>query len=103
MSSIFEDMLANAQKNIGCINCGCDLPQDAKFCNQCGSKQVKNCSSCSEEIDVNDLFCVHCGEKIKTANAAIIKTNAEDSNLNNFECRELVYTIFEYKIANFAS
>jgi len=103
MSSIFEDMLANAQKNIGCINCGCDLPQDAKFCNQCGSKQVKNCSNCSEEIDVNDLFCVHCGEKIKTANAAIIKTNAEDSNLNNFECRELVYTIFEYKIANFAS
>lgn len=51
-----------------CINCETSLPHSAKFCKQCGGKQVeavstpeKWCIYCGNVMDPDDIFCSNCG------------------------------------------
>ena len=52
-----------------CKNCGCELPEGAKFCRECGSEviaeeyvgETKFCSNCGSEIPKNIKFCPECG------------------------------------------
>lgn len=45
-----------------CHNCGFNLPDNAKFCVECGAKQ--GCPKCGTPIDSNIKFCPECGEKL---------------------------------------
>ena len=55
-----------------CPNCGSDVPVDALFCNQCGSKiekeaepeAVKQCPNCGKDLTSDSVFCSNCGCKI---------------------------------------
>jgi len=60
-----------------CLNCGKELPEDAKFCSGCG-KQIEAkkeetinkgsvCSSCGEKLIQGNKFCFKCGTAINTA------------------------------------
>lgn len=63
-----------------CINCGKNLPDDAKFCSGCGKqietkeKEIINtvplCPSCGEELKPDDKFCIKCGTVVNTARAS---------------------------------
>ena len=54
---------------VACKNCGCELPQGAKFCRECGSevieeepvKESKFCQNCGFEMPKNSKFCPECG------------------------------------------
>ena len=54
---------------VACKNCGCELPQWAKFCRECGSevieeepvKESKFCQNCGFEMPKNSKFCPECG------------------------------------------
>lgn len=53
-----------------CPNCGGDVPRDALFCNNCGSKIVKetagrHCPNCGMPLAVDSMFCAHCGTKVE--------------------------------------
>lgn len=49
-----------------CIVCGHDIDHDAKFCDDCGSKQELVCPSCGAKIDnPKAKFCDECGAKLK--------------------------------------
>lgn len=42
-------------KKIACPKCGCEVPENAKFCLECGSK--------IELLGENEMICLHCGKK----------------------------------------
>ena len=52
-----------------CKTCGCELPEEAKFCRECGSEVIveenvsrtKFCANCGSEISDVAKFCSACG------------------------------------------
>lgn len=49
-----------------CRNCGAILPDDARFCQECGfkseqSSEVRRCPRCGKPIPDGSLFCPSCG------------------------------------------
>jgi len=49
-----------------CDVCGHTNTKDAVFCNNCGSKLIKEikCKSCDKPLPKDAKFCHHCGEKV---------------------------------------
>ena len=60
------DTTTSAPAKIKCSNCGASMPEQAKFCLECGTKVVpviNKCSSCGNELPANSKFCQECGQK----------------------------------------
>ncbi|WP_407381051.1 zinc-ribbon domain-containing protein [Methanobrevibacter sp.] len=69
-----------------CKNCGCNLPDEAKFCAECGSEvieeepvnenETKFCRNCGFEMPKETKFCPECGSptsgvpQVRNANVA---------------------------------
>lgn len=49
-----------------CPNCQHTNPSDARFCVNCGTKQINKCSKCETENEINSTFCKHCGNNLTT-------------------------------------
>lgn len=63
-----------------CESCGADVPADAAFCNNCGTKVVKPvaapaaeaapvsdqrlCPTCGQPVGKDNMFCNNCGAKL---------------------------------------
>lgn len=49
-----------------CPNCGNFVLPTSKFCNECGTKIIKEkkCLRCGNILEENDKFCVQCGYKL---------------------------------------
>lgn len=47
-----------------CPKCGTNLPNNAKFCLECGSKLENKCPKCGAITSVDAKFCLECGEKL---------------------------------------
>ena len=56
-----------------CVKCGAQLPDETKFCTECGASQpvVHKCPKCGKVVDEDAVFCTECGTKIKGAAAAV--------------------------------
>ena len=78
-----------------CSNCGTQLPDNAKFCNECGSPQTNNssrktvydgeihkCPCCNEVLDSFTANCPSCGYELRGASATN-SVNDFVANLNN--------------------
>jgi membrane protease subunit (stomatin/prohibitin family) len=49
-----------------CVNCGEEIPAEAKFCSNCGAKQeAKFCADCGAKLDNGAKFCPNCGKKVE--------------------------------------
>lgn len=49
-----------------CIQCGSPLDPSAKYCDECGAKQVENCEKCGAELSPAARFCGECGARIES-------------------------------------
>ena len=47
-----------------CPKCQFEIPEGAKFCNECGSKLEVACSACGKINPLSSKFCIECGHKI---------------------------------------
>jgi len=73
-----------------CANCGAELPANAKFCLECGTKVERkpppapepelvrptNCQNCGAELPANAKFCLECGTKVELIPAGTAKPGA---------------------------
>ena len=51
--------------SIRCWKCGAVMPQNAIFCNKCGSNLSKEiCEFCGRQIPLKSKFCIFCGREI---------------------------------------
>lgn len=98
VGNIFAGLTGNqqsqTQQTVKCSGCGADLPENAKFCLQCGEKVtmptqgmvvcpqcgktvtegkfclecgykfVRTCPNCGKEVPAGSKFCLECGTKI---------------------------------------
>lgn len=53
-------------QTVKCPNCNNTVPQNSKFCNNCGTKLVQNnfCPNCGTKNELNSKFCNNCGQKL---------------------------------------
>ena len=54
-----------------CNNCGADLDDEARFCDECGSEvEIKLfCQNCGSDITDSENFCEHCGANLNASNS----------------------------------
>lgn len=52
---------------MNCTNCGKELPENAKFCAECGARVEKSntCPNCGEALKPEARFCHNCGEALQ--------------------------------------
>lgn len=76
-----------------CLQCQTDLPENAKFCTNCGAKVIK-CQVCGyDKISLEIKFCPNCGNKIISENTDQVSAN----NVNFNELPTLIKIIEEIK------
>jgi class 3 adenylate cyclase len=49
---------------MNCARCGCQSPDRAKFCLECGAAFAARCASCGTELPPAAKFCLECGAKV---------------------------------------
>lgn len=47
-----------------CPDCRGENPSDAKYCNRCGAKLVRECQYCDQENKSDAEYCSKCGAKL---------------------------------------
>lgn len=61
---------------VKCNNCGAELPNDSRFCSECGQPvpQVKTCPQCGAECPNDARFCMKCGYSFTNTKSKNIET-----------------------------
>ena len=57
------EKIETVKDGIICANCG-EVTPLGKFCLHCGSSIVKKCPKCDSDVPANGKFCLECGEKL---------------------------------------
>ncbi len=54
-----------AEKKVKCPNCGQEVAEGSKFCNNCGTKLEEEyiCKNCGKKLDAGSKFCSNCGTR----------------------------------------
>lgn len=50
-----------------CTECGASIPENSKFCPECGKKQGLTCPKCGASLKKGAKFCSECGEPLTKA------------------------------------
>jgi class 3 adenylate cyclase/predicted ATPase len=61
-----------------CTNCAAEVPEQRKFCGQCGAAVVRRCAACGAANPALNKFCGECGSKLRMDSPAVVPT-ARDS------------------------
>ena len=68
-----------------CPNCNSDLPEHAKFCNQCGHKLETACPSCGTKNPAVSRFCMECGHNLTPASGPSPKELSFDEKIEKIQ------------------
>jgi class 3 adenylate cyclase/predicted ATPase len=55
-----------------CTNCAAEVPEQRKFCGQCGAAIVRRCAACGATNPAPNNFCGDCGTRLRVDSAAPI-------------------------------
>ena len=57
---------ATESSTINCIGCGSEIPQNSKFCGECGTKVISEiiCNNCNISYSAGTKFCSECGQNL---------------------------------------
>ncbi len=74
---------------MNCPTCQTSVPDDVKFCSECGSNlELSKCKKCKKSLKSDARFCQNCGEAVNTATAQPIAAEQTPENkqswLNSF-------------------
>jgi class 3 adenylate cyclase/predicted ATPase len=61
-----------------CTNCAAEVPEQRKFCGQCGAAVVRRCLACGAVNPALNKFCGDCGTKVRVDSPSVVPT-APDS------------------------
>ncbi|MDE5455322.1 AAA family ATPase [Bradyrhizobium sp. CSA112] len=61
-----------------CTNCAAEVPEQRKFCGQCGAAVVRRCLACGAANPALNKFCGDCGIKLRVDSPPVVPT-ARDS------------------------
>ena len=71
VGKMFGDSLSTENKPkskmVECTECGASIPENSKFCPECGKKQGLTCPKCGASLKKGAKFCSECGEKLVKA------------------------------------
>jgi cytochrome c-type biogenesis protein CcmH/NrfG len=74
-----------------CTNCSADVPEQARFCPECGTKTDQNtCADCGASLRDEAKFCQECGRTVSTE---VVAEQPEEKNRNVFATIGLVLVI----------
>ena len=77
-----------------CKNCGSEIEEDAKFCNNCGYKTEvpRICPNCGNEIKHGINFCGSCGAQLSEQTNVLLKINhQQDTARETGSTKQRVY------------
>ena len=57
-----------------CTNCAAEVPEQRKFCGQCGAAVVRRCPACGVANPALNRFCGDCGTKLRVESHAVATT-----------------------------
>ena len=60
-----------------CTNCAAEVPEQRKFCGQCGAAVVRRCAACGAANPALNKFCGDCGFKLRVDSFAAAPTTQE--------------------------
>src|SRR5258707_14070896 len=55
-----------------CTNCAAEVPEQTKFCGQCGGAVVRRCLACGAVNPAPNKFCGDCGTKLRVDSPAVV-------------------------------
>src|SRR4029079_4203759 len=71
-------LLISVEVRMHCTNCAAEVPEQRKFCGQCGAAAVRRCAGCGAANPARNKFCGDCGMKLRVDSPAVVPT-ARDS------------------------
>ena len=74
-----------ASQTVACPDCRQPIPDDAKFCPQCGHQQLvfNQCTQCGKNLTPNASFCSRCGHKVEQASPSRVCPNCGTENISD--------------------
>src|SRR6266481_6198437 len=55
-----------------CMNCAAEVPEQQKFCGQCGAAVVRRCPACGAANPATNKFCGDCGTNLREDSSAMV-------------------------------
>ena len=55
-----------------CTNCAAEVPEQQKFCGQCGAAVVRRCPACGAANPATNKFCGDCGTNLREDSSAMV-------------------------------
>src|SRR3977135_3933677 len=71
-------LLISVEVRMHCTNCAAEVPEQRKFCGQCGAAVVRRCLACGAVNPALNKFCSDCGTKLRVDSPSLVPT-ARDS------------------------
>src|SRR5882672_11109519 len=72
-------LFISVEVRMHCTNCAAEVPEQRKFCRQCGAAVVRRCLACGAANPTLSKFCGDCGTKLHVDSPAAVQA-ARDSS-----------------------
>ncbi len=82
-----------------CPQCQAQIPIDAIFCNECGSRLETACTGCGEANRLGSKFCKKCGQPLAQSDAAAPVTSPKFGPPETYTPKHLAEKILTSKSA----